>query len=232
MIKRLYEFNESGGGTNMEPSKIVWSTPTVTILKGIELFSTGADKINKESPSYKKLLAQLKDEFVKNRGTAGTIPYLITGGASAVKASATYDNAALAKRRATNMLEALKTDLGADYFPKFDFQLKSVVGKATVKGPEADAEQFVKVSHRAPTPSQTVARDATATPIPLPRLIGKGERGEEIPIEKIIGEDGISKKLGEMCFTITTTKGGMTLASDQIVISLDKVSRKFTIKRV
>jgi hypothetical protein len=229
----LFESKEGQAGTNMEPSKIIWKTTNPTLLPGPELFSTGMDKINRESPNYKKLVATLKAEAKANAQTPGKIPYKVIGGASGVKLSGSYDNQALAERRAKNMVEALRQDLGSD-FDKFNFRQEGVVGVQTQKGPEANKEQFVKLKQNSKltAPDMTTARDATATPLPDP----KKPRKELIPVpvpeeEKVIKEEA-QKKGGKICFEIGYTKGGMSLTSDYIHIALDKNLRKFTIKRI
>jgi hypothetical protein len=224
----LFEFNEGQAGTNMEPSKIIWKTQNITLLPGPELFSTGADKINRESASYKKLIEILKSEAKANDFSQGKIPYKVIGGASAVKLSSTYDNQALAERRAKNMVEALRQDLG-DAFAKFNFTQEGVVGTQTQKGPEATKEQFVKLKQNSKltAPTMTTARDATATPLPPKNLVPVNPAEEDNVIK-----DAFAKKGGKICFEIGYTKGGMSLTSDYIHIALDKITRKFTIKRV
>ena len=104
------------------------------------LFKNGLDSIDTQNPQFGEVVAKLKTVSPNNKIT-------IVGGASAVGSENGYDNISLAKRRAVNFLNALKSN-GID---TSRYTTATQVGKATVKNsPEANAEQFVKIISKAP----------------------------------------------------------------------------------
>ena len=121
----------------------------VNVLNGKKLdgslFGNAIDKIDKTSAAYTSAL----NDFKKLAGEAknknlGTITVNIEGGASAVGNAQGYDNNKLAQRRATNFINAIKTDIPN---APFLFNISTKVGKATKRNsPEANAEQYVKIS--------------------------------------------------------------------------------------
>lgn len=121
------------------------------ILQGKKLdgsmFLNGVDKIDKNSSAYKAGLSDLKKLYsiLKSKSISG-FDVTVQGGASAVGSSGGYDNDGLAKRRANNFIRAVREDLPADL--PIRFSVTSTVGKATKQNsPEANAEQFVKLSY-------------------------------------------------------------------------------------
>jgi hypothetical protein len=137
------------------------------ILMDANMFRNGVDKIDPNGDIFKKSIDALKLVISKSNPNS-KIKIDLTGGASAV-GSPSYNNEALADRRANNYIEELKRALGKD-FPKLEINKKSTVGKSTVKdSPEANAEQFVKIKFDDPKElidfsySQKSAIDNTAT---------------------------------------------------------------------
>lgn len=105
---------------------------------------TGSDDVDIASKEYGDLVTSLR-AIIKNTNITGPINVTVTGGASAVGSSSGYDNNALAKRRATMLINQLQKDI-PNLKTKFKFNIKGVVGKSTkLNSPEAMAEQFVKV---------------------------------------------------------------------------------------
>lgn len=137
------------------------------ILMDANMFKNGVDKVDTNGEIFKKSIDALK--LVLSKANPKTkIKINITGGASAV-GSPSYNNEALADRRANNYLAELKRFLGKD-FSRIEVAKDTVVGKATVKdSPEANAEQFVKIKFDDPKEiidfsySQKSAIDNTAT---------------------------------------------------------------------
>lgn len=168
--------NEQVGDNNAKPAREAQFKIVTTTINADSLFPTGKSDVNTQSPEFKKIVSAISKSATeaKDITTSGTISVRVKGGASAVGGPG-FNNNALADKRATNMITALKNSVGAiltqagldvNSIVKFE-KLQSVVGKATVKdSPEAKAEQFVKVTYPtrelgATTP--TTAIDKTAT---------------------------------------------------------------------
>ena len=125
------------GNTNSRPSSLEMGFQDK--IDG-SLFKNGLDSIDTQNPQFLKVLNKLKTTPKTNKVT-------IIGGASAVGSSNGYDNIALAKRRAVNFLNALKSN-GVDIT---NYGTATQVGRSTVKNsPEANAEQFVKIISKSP----------------------------------------------------------------------------------
>ncbi len=119
-------------------SKTTTDIIATPITLGAGLFLNGVDKIDTSSTEYQDGIKKIQEVSKKNNGS---LDVTVTGGASAV-GSPTYDNEGLAKRRSQNFVNSVK-----DKFPNIKFNIKTTIGKATVKNsPEANAEQFVKLS--------------------------------------------------------------------------------------
>jgi hypothetical protein len=137
------------------------------ILMDANMFRNGVDKVDTNGEIFKKSVDALK--LVLSKSNPNTkIKINVTGGASAV-GSTSYNNEALADRRANNYISELKRSLGKD-FTKLEINKETKVGEATVKNsPEANAEQFVKIKFDDPKEiidfsySQKSAIDNTAT---------------------------------------------------------------------
>ena len=109
------------------------------------LFGNAIDKIDKTSKTYLSALNDFKKLASEvNNKNLGPITVNIEGGASAVGSAQGYDNNKLAQRRATNFINAIRSDIPN---APFMFNISSKVGKATTKNsPEANAEQYVKIT--------------------------------------------------------------------------------------
>lgn len=163
-IKKIIDSNISeqlgGGLTNAGPDQTTVSIVNRPVQMGSNLFKLGSDKINTGSSEFKNALSVLK--------TVPGATVQIQGGASAVGSDRGYDNQALAERRATNFVTALK-NAGVDT-SNYTI-LTGIVGKSTkANSPEANAEQFVRFTVK-PTPGikldQKIAIDNTATKLPI-----------------------------------------------------------------
>jgi hypothetical protein len=163
-IKKLLDssINEQlgSGDTNAGPERSTISIVNRPVQMGSNLFKIGSDKINTGSSEFKNALSVLR--------TVPGATVQIQGGASAVGSDRGFDNQALAERRATNFVTALK-NAGVDT-GNYTI-LSGVVGKSTkANTPEANAEQFVRFTVK-PTPGikfdQKIAIDNTATKLPI-----------------------------------------------------------------
>lgn len=115
---------------------------------GKDKMKTGSDVIDTGTKEYIDLVNQLN--LIMLSKTVSKPIVTVTGGASAAKVSASYDNNALALRRANNLVAQLKRDIpGIE--KKVTFNVKGVVdAKATVVNSDmAYKAQFVKVSFQA-----------------------------------------------------------------------------------
>ncbi len=129
------DINEAirGGSTNARPDSSKTTFENKTIELGKNLFKLGSDKINTNSEEFKKAVELI------NQAKAKTIT--IQGGASSVGKS--YDNKALADRRANNFKKAL-SDSGIDT-SKMNIIPGIVTPNTDVpNSPEANKAQFVR----------------------------------------------------------------------------------------
>lgn len=110
------------------------------------MFLNGVDKIDTNSKEFRDALNKIKNVVATTTG--GKVDIEVQGGASAVGSARGYDNKALANRRRDNFINAIETSLG-NLSNNFNFISKEgEVGKSTVKNsPEANAEQFVKITY-------------------------------------------------------------------------------------
>lgn len=129
------DINEAlgSGSTNARPDSSKTTFENRTIELGKNLFKLGSDKINTNSEEFKKAVN------IINGAKANTIT--IQGGASSVGKS--YDNKALADRRANNFKKAL-SDSGIDT-SKMNIIPGIVTPNTDVpNSPEANKAQFVR----------------------------------------------------------------------------------------
>jgi hypothetical protein len=103
------------------------------------LFANGIDTIDTNSQQFKQGVDAIKSALMKSKN----LEVDVQGGASAVGSNSGYDNKSLATRRSSNFIKAIKP-----IFPNVTFNVGTpIVGTATTKNsPEANAEQFVKLS--------------------------------------------------------------------------------------
>lgn len=144
------------------------------------LFKNGIAQIDKNNSSYKQAIKQLK-KLPSNMSVD------IIGGASAVGGQQGYNNKKLAMLRATNFINAAKSDgvtIGMTPSGK--------VGVATVKdSPEAEKEQFVKIDFtKGGRFKNTTAIDKTRT--------DKGIGGKDIETDGGIGSVKFKMCLGDL----------------------------------
>lgn len=125
------------GGYGPGPSRTKTYDVTRPVKMDGSIFANGVDTIDTNSEQFKKGVDAIKDALQTTKNLTVTVQ----GGASAVGGK-NFDNKALAKRRATNFIRAIKS-----YFPNVNFvEGDHVVGNATVKDSDAaKAEQFVKL---------------------------------------------------------------------------------------
>jgi hypothetical protein len=109
--------------------------PKIVTLDG-SLFKNGIAQIDKNNPSYKEAIKQLKS-------LPSDMSVNIIGGASNVGTKEGYDNNKLAMLRATNFIKAAQSDgITIGMTPSGE------VGVATIKNsPDAEKEQFVKIDY-------------------------------------------------------------------------------------
>lgn len=170
----LSEDNVQGGGKNAAGQGVGYHrdmTPfetNKTYNFGKDKMKTGSDVIDTTTNEYKDMVSKFK-KYLSNPDK-GVINVEVLGGASDAKVSSSYDNQALAKRRADNLITQIKKDVpGVER--KFKFTSLGMVDKTATKvnSPEAYKAQFVKVSFSEPstgfikTPTET---DNTAVNIP------------------------------------------------------------------
>lgn len=208
----------AGGGPdskiNLTPSKVKTSTNRGELTMGSNLFANGVDTIDKNSKEFKNGLNSITRALQQNK----TVPLniTVTGGASSVGSNKGYDNPALAKRRASNFIAAVKESLPANLYNQIKFTVKTIVGGATEKNStEANQQQFVRISDPAgmitATNTYTTARDATSTGANTNLDIT--QKQEPIPtdmennpymIVKFYYEDGVNKEeIKDKIFKIT-----------------------------
>jgi hypothetical protein len=133
------------------------------------LFKNGLDSIDTQNQQFLQVLNKLKTTPKTNKVT-------IIGGASAVGSSNGYDNNALAKRRAINFINALKSN-GVDVSR---YNISTKVGVSVNKNsPEANAEQFVKIISKVPDKIEG-AIDNTAVEKPQDKIN---------PIQRTVGNE-------------------------------------------
>jgi hypothetical protein len=126
-----------GMDDNAMPADYDIQIPKIVTLDG-SLFKNGIAQIDKNNPSYKEAIKQLKS-------LPSDMSVNITGGASAVgsKTFGKEQNQKLAMLRATNFIKAAQSD-GV----KIGMVPSGEVGDATTKNsPEAEKEQFVKIDY-------------------------------------------------------------------------------------
>lgn len=141
---------------------------------------TGTDTIDTTTRDYSNLLFDI-ETILKDKQIPSTT-VTVTGGASSVGADRGFDNEALAKRRANNLIAQLKKDI-----PNIDSKIKFItntkVGDATKKdSKEALDQQFVKVnfSKLVTSPAGTIELDNTAVDLNLKKI--------DIPNNKLVFE--------------------------------------------
>jgi hypothetical protein len=181
------------------------------------LFLNGIDKIDKSSQAYVKALNDFKKLANEVKGkNLGSLTIDIEGGASAVGSAQGYNNKALAQRRATNFINAIKQDIPNS---PFIFNTTSKVGKATVKNsPEANAEQYVKISFSdivQPSYKQgQIGRDNTAIRYgqPIPKK-GVTPTDEERPymVLKVYYNEGSKKSVLNKFYGATRSERTVTI---------------------
>jgi hypothetical protein len=109
------------------------------------LFLNGVDKIDTNSEAFKTGIQSIQNAL-KNSGNK-ELTVDVKGGASRVGEKEGYDNEGLAKRRAQNFINA-----ASKLFPSVKFNKPTFkVGQSTEKNsPQANSEQFVKLSYLGP----------------------------------------------------------------------------------
>lgn len=181
------------------------------------LFGNAVDKIDKSSIAYTSALNDFKklSNDIKNKGL-GNVTVNIEGGASAVGGAQGYDNNKLAQKRAENFINAIRADIpDAPIF----FKTSTKVGKATTKNsPEANAEQYVKISIPEITktnfePTQ-IGRDNTAIrygdPIFLPKQGENTEKNRPHMILKVFYNEGTKQDVMKKLYNATRNERTVT----------------------
>lgn len=141
---------------------------------------TGTDTIDTTTRDYSNLLFDIKNILKDKQISSTTVT--VTGGASSVGKNRGFDNEALAKRRANNLIAQLKKDI-PNIDSKIDFITNTKVGTATEKdSKEALDQQFVKVnfSKSVTSPVGTIELDNTAVDLNLKKI--------DIPNNKFVFE--------------------------------------------
>jgi len=139
------EFDTKYGQSTGPGVKMGEKTFMTPVIMDGSLFLNGVDKIDTNSSEFKKGVDSIKDLLNKTNNKNVTIT--VEGGASAVGSKEGYNNEALAKRRAQNFIKEVSS-----MFPTVKFENPTnKVGVATKKNsPEANKEQYVKISFDAP----------------------------------------------------------------------------------
>ena len=156
-IEKLLKEATPEGNTN---SRMASLKQGFTEKIGSSLFKNGIDSIDTKNPQFLTLVQKLKN-------IPSNYNVFIEGGASAVGSSTGYDNMSLAKRRASNFINALKNFNVNTHNIKLS---TPVVGKSTIKNsPEAEAEQYVKITVIKPNKIES-AIDNTAVKKPQEKI--------------------------------------------------------------
>lgn len=186
----LFKVPQSKYG-NSVGSGMEWGQKTIQVPTKMDgsLFLNGIDKIDTNSDAFQKGVQSIKSALSKTGNKQLTID--IEGGASAVGKKEGYDNDALAKRRAQNFINAV-----SPIFPNVKFNSPtSKVGKATVKNsPEANLEQYVKISFLVPGLSTPIIGPAVDNTQQVMRLV------KDLP--KVEPEKIKTVELVRVCFLI------------------------------
>jgi hypothetical protein len=179
-------YRGGGEGTQGDRDKVTGGFKDVvqdfTIPSG--MFLNGVDKIDTNSPEFKDAFNKIKNVITT---TGGKVDIQAQGGASAVGSSRGYDNKALANRRRDNFINAIKASLG-NLSNRINFISKEgQVGKSTTKNsPEANAEQFVKITYpdKIGIYNQKLTVGPESTDVAQGKLRGKDKEGATDPEEK------------------------------------------------
>ena len=153
-----FMISEQSAGTGGYTPDYQWDSKIDKLLSA-NSFKTGMSDIN-QGTDLNNAIKYLMNFSGK--------PLTIIGGASAVGSNTGFDNKGLAEKRAQNLIKYAK-DQGIDT-SKWD--VKSVVGKATQKGPDADAEQFVGVQQKQGGPKITGMKQDMTGVAPKPMVGG------------------------------------------------------------
>jgi hypothetical protein len=142
LVKKVIEEQHGGGpwfGRAPGPATVGYREVKKPVMMDGSLFANGIDKIDTNSQQFQKGVDAIKNASSKIKNLEVTVQ----GGASAVGNQSGYDNKSLATRRSSNFIKAIKP-----IFPNVTFSVGApIVGVATTKNsPEANAEQFVKLS--------------------------------------------------------------------------------------
>jgi hypothetical protein len=179
-------YRGGGEGTQGDRDKVTGGFKDIiqdfTIPSG--MFLNGVDKIDTNSPEFKDAFNKIKNVI---KSTTGNVDIQVQGGASAVRSSRGYDNKALANRRRDNFINSIKASLG-NLSDRINFISKEgQVGKSTTKNsPEANAEQFVKITYpdKVGIYNQKLTIGPESTDVAQGRLGGKDKSGIPNPEEK------------------------------------------------
>ena len=207
------KYRGGGEGTQGDRDKVTGGFVDVvkdfTIPGG--MFLNGVDKIDTNSTDFKDGLNKIKKVLTT---TKGNVDIQVQGGASAVGSSRGYDNKSLANRRRNNFIDAVNTSLGSlsnriNFIPK-----EGEVGKSTTKNsPEANAEQFVKITYpdKEGIYQQKLTVGPESTDVAQGRLKGKEgipstdpeEKGNPYMIVKLYYRKGEKKSYKKKMFDAT-----------------------------
>ena len=165
-VKENYSLYEAGGlGSNAKPSEVKFDSQ----VKSGETFNVGKSNLNKSSSSYQSTLSKVKLALTQVQ-KGKKLQVSVTGGASAIPFKGVNStesdrlNKELANSRGNAFITAAKEDLG-NLANNVDFLLQAPVIGTHTSGIEAQAEQNVTVSAKAPG-GMTAAVDTTSTAKP------------------------------------------------------------------
>lgn len=222
-VREDHYLNEDGGlGSNAKPSEVKFDSQ----VQSGETFSVGKSDLNKSSSSYQSALSKIKlalSQVQKGK----KLQISVTGGASAIPfkgVNATESdrlNKELANARANAFVTAAKADLGS-LADKVDFLVQAPIIGTHTSGAEAQAEQNVKVSAKAPS-GMTAAVDTTSVTKPTvdTKLVNQGT--SSLKKVKIISED---LKTNYSLPLLSVTQINTILAKHGLVLSSKALTSK------
>jgi hypothetical protein len=188
----INEDNFQGGGQDAMGRPIGHNKDNVTFDTnktynfGKDKMKTGSDVVDTTTKEYKDMVSKFKSSL-SNPEVKGIINVEVLGGASAAKVSSSYDNKALAKRRADNLITQIKKDVpGVER--KFKFTSLGMVDQTATKvnSPEAYKAQFVKVSFSQPSSqSVKVPTEVDNTAVNIPKIYPPLKNGNDFTTQKI-----------------------------------------------
>jgi len=221
-VKENHSLYEAGGlGSNAKPSEVKFDSQ----VQAGETFNVGKSNLNKSSSSYQATLSKVNLALTQVQ-KGKKLQVSVTGGASAIPFKGVNStesdrlNKELANSRANAFIAAAKEDLG-NLANNVDFLVQAPVIGTHTSGAEAQAEQNVKVSAKAPS-GMTAAVDTTSTAKPttdkkIVGLVGDNKSLTEVMITSVDGKNIFKFNLTSVAaINSALAKTGLILSSKAI----------------